>query len=151
DDTNWPPRLSLPTAPTVPTLPATMIPRPILHWLADVAERACFHLEFVVIPAIIAAAAVIGRSVGIRPWRYDDYLVVPNLWGGVVARPGMMKSYAIEEGTSPLTRLAAAATKEFEDAQGETAARIARLAAELSAITDAMRQRAKADRGIGAR
>ena len=93
--------------PSAPSLPAEMVPEPFRTWLIDIASRACMPLETVVCPAFIATGSLIGRSVGIRPGKYDDYVVVPNLWGGIIARPGAMKTYAVQEGTKPLARLAA--------------------------------------------
>jgi len=95
DDQDWPaePDAS-PSGTASPTLPAEMIPEPLRDWLVEVARRTCFPLEFVAIPALVAAGAVIRRSVGVMPSRYDDFLVVPNLWGAIIARPGLMKSYA---------------------------------------------------------
>jgi len=71
-------------------------------------------LEFSVIPSIVALAALIGRKLGIYPKTHDDWLVVVNLWGAIVARPGMLKSPAMEEGLKPLKRLAALASEEHE-------------------------------------
>jgi putative DNA primase/helicase len=124
-----------------------MVPEPLRGWLVDVAMRACFPLEFVAVPALVAAGAVIGRGVGITPARFDDFLVVPNLWGGVVARPGLMKSFAIAEGTRPLSRLAASAGERFKEASKAQMARRVRLQAESEALKSQMVQDAKKGTG----
>jgi putative DNA primase/helicase len=112
---DWPPMSSLPAGtPPVSTLSAEMVPEPLRPWLADVARRACIPLEMVACPAIVGLGAVVGRSIGIHPSRYDDFLVVPNLWGGIVARPGAMKSHAIDEALKPLQRLAATAHDRYQ-------------------------------------
>ena len=71
-------------------------------------------LEFAAAPAIVAASSVIGRQVGIYPKCEDTgWLEVPNLWGAVVARPGLLKTPSIAAAFSPLNRLASAASEEF--------------------------------------
>jgi hypothetical protein len=65
--------------------------------------------DFPAVAAMIALAAVVGRCVGIRPKQQDDWLVVPNLWGAVIGRPGLLKTPAIEEPLKLLGRLEAAA------------------------------------------
>lgn len=57
---------------------------------------------------------LVGRGVGIRPKRRDDWLEVPNLWGGIVGRPGIMKTPALAQVMKPLNRLAAIARKAHE-------------------------------------
>lgn len=104
----------LPLAPVlrpVPSLPAELVPAPFRDWLQDVTARMNCASENAVIPALIAASAVIGRKVAIRPKRYDDWQVVPNLWGAVVGPPSVLKSPASEEAMRPLQRLVAEAFK----------------------------------------
>lgn len=108
-----------PTAPEVPTLPAALIPEPLRAWIDDAAERANVHREFIAIPAIVSAGSEIGRTVGIFPKRYDDWLEVPNLWGAIVGPPSVMKSMALEEGTLHLRRLAVEARKAFEASEAD--------------------------------
>jgi putative DNA primase/helicase len=59
-------------------------------------------------------AAVIGRKVGIRPKRADDWTVVANLWGMIVGRPGVLKTPAAEEAIAQLKRLVAEAIERYE-------------------------------------
>ena len=81
----WPDRKPLATLPSVPALPAHLIPYPVRDWLVDLADRACIPLEFLACPALVALGGSVGRAFGIRPSRYDDFMVVPNLWGGLSA------------------------------------------------------------------
>ena len=129
--------------PPVPSLPPEMIPEPLRPWLSDIAERASLPLEFVTCPALVALSAVIGRSVGIHPKRRDDWLVVPNIWGGIVGRPGVMKSAAISEPTKPLRALAAKARKQFEEKQRDAEAKKSRLELEVSALKEQAKRDAK--------
>ncbi len=104
----WPPRQSLPPAtPPVPILPEDMVPAPLRAWLVDEAERACLPLEYLAVPALVAAAATLGRTVCIKPEAYSHWKVVPNLWGGIVGHPGTLKSAAISAALAPLNRIQA--------------------------------------------
>ncbi len=79
-------------------------------------------LDMIVAPAFIALGSTVGRALGIYPKKHDDWLVVPNLWGGVIARPGMMKSPAQVKGLRPIECLANEATKKHEQDLIESAA-----------------------------
>ncbi len=105
--------------PAVPRLSVDLLPEPFRGWVADIAERVNVPLEFVAAPAIVAAGSLVGRGVGIRPKSCDDWTVVPNLWGGVVGPPGVMKSAAIAEATRPLRLLAIEAGKQFEQSRAK--------------------------------
>ncbi len=107
-----------------PALPPGLLPEPLHPWLYDIAERMQIPLEFVAAPAVVALSSVIGRSVGIYPKRQDDWLVVPNLWGVIVGRPGVQKSPAIMEPIKPLRRLAQLAQIDFEAAGAAAKAKI---------------------------
>ena len=145
-EASWEPLQSLPGLyPPVPELPAELIPDPLRPWLFDIAERASLPLEFVTCPALVALSAVIGRSVGIYPKRRDDWLVVPNLWGGIVGKPGVMKSAAISEPTKPLRALAAKAREAFGEAQADAEAEQSRLELEVSVLKEKAKRDAKRD------
>jgi putative DNA primase/helicase len=100
----------------VPPLNPAMIPAPLRGWLVDIAQRGCFPLEYPTAAAIEALAAVVGRKLGIRPKRHDDWLVVPNLWGAIVGPPSIQKTPGAEEAMLPLKRLVAQALAAHEAA-----------------------------------
>jgi putative DNA primase/helicase len=114
----WPERQPIPEAhDPVPNLGVDLLPESLAPWIADAAERVSVPLEYIAGPALVAAAGIVGRKVGILPKRRDDWTVVPNTWGGIVGPTGVMKSSAVAEGFRPVRRLAAEATKEFESGQ----------------------------------
>ena len=114
----WPPRQPLPDAEPVPALPAELIPGPLRPWLVDAASRASIPLEMIAAPALVAASSIVGRSVGIRPeGARNPWLVIPNLWGAIVAPPGLLKTAAIGEATAPLQSLEDEAAEEHEGAK----------------------------------
>lgn len=92
-------------------LRAEMIPESLRPWIMDVSDRMQIPPDFAAVAAIVSAGVVIGRQCGIYPKQYDNWLVVPNVWGGVIGRPSMLKSPAIAEGQSPLLKL----EKQFEE------------------------------------
>jgi putative DNA primase/helicase len=71
-------------------------------------------------PAVVAALCLAGatnRRATIQPKAADtSWIVVPNLWGGIIAPPGLMKSPVISAMTQPLTRIEALWRTEYESA-----------------------------------
>ena len=140
----WEPLGDIPALhPPVPSLPPELLPDPLRPWLVDVAERTSLPLEFVACPALVALGAVVGRSVGIYPKRFDDWLVVANFWGGVVGRPGLMKTAAISEATKPLRALAVKARERYQEEEAQAQAERARLELEISALKEQAKRDAK--------
>ncbi|WP_257294930.1 YfjI family protein [Endozoicomonas sp. YOMI1] len=114
---DWPELKPLDTR-LLPVKPVTpdMIPAELSGWLVDIAERMDnAPFEYVVVAAITVASSLIGRKVSIRPKQYDDWSVVPNLWGCCVGRPSEKKSPAIKAVTKPLCRLESNARDQYED------------------------------------
>ena len=141
---HWPIRTSLPPATTsVPNLPRELIPSPIRGWLCDVADLRCVPLESVTVPAIVSLGAVVGRTVGIRAARYDDYLTVANFMGAVVGRSGVMKSSTIGEGLIHVKRLAATARERYQEQIAHAEARSEVITAQIAALRDEMKKAAR--------
>lgn len=103
-----------PTLSPVYPLTKEMIPMPLRAWVLDIAHRMQCPPDFVAIPAIVAAGAVIGTGCGIYPKKRDDWLVLPNLWGAIIGRPSMLKTPSMTEAIKPLARLEAEAKAEYE-------------------------------------
>ena len=139
----WPPPAPLPKGTSVPSLDPASPPPPLRSWLEDVANRSCIPLEFVACPALVAISAVVGRTIGILPVRLDRHLVVANLWGGIVGRPGSMKSSAVEEALRPLNRLAATAREQYQVQASPASADREIINAEIDSIKQEMRQVAR--------
>ena len=71
-------------------------------------------LDFVSVGAMVVASAIIGANCAIRPKKNDNWEVVPNLWGGIVARPSMLKSPSLAEVIKPLSLMEIEAKEEHE-------------------------------------
>jgi putative DNA primase/helicase len=93
----------------VPTLPQQLLPDALRDWLVDIAERMNCPLEYAAGPAIVALSSLVGRKVGIRPKRFDDWTTVPNLWGMSVGAPSARKTPAATAALKLLGRLEAEA------------------------------------------
>ena len=117
---SWPEPTALPPAlPPVPTLDPLLLPASLRPWVEDVAERVQCPIDYPAAGVMVALGAVVGRQVGIWPKRRDDWFVVPNLWGAIIGRPGVMKTPALDESMRPLRRLEAEAREAFERAEQE--------------------------------
>ena len=117
-DSHWPAPQPLPSAlPSVDPFESDMLPETFRSWIEDVALRMQCPPDYPAVAAMITLAAVVGRQVGIRPQQRDDWVVVPNLWGAVIGRPGVMKSPALQEPMRPVEALEKRAKADFEAEQ----------------------------------
>jgi hypothetical protein len=91
--------------PKVEPFEPKLLPEAFRPWIQDIAERMQCPMDFPAVSVMVAIASVVGRKVVIRPKKRDDWRVVANLWGGVVGRPGVLKTPAIQEPLRPLWRL----------------------------------------------
>jgi putative DNA primase/helicase len=94
-----------------------MLPTCLHAWIYDIAHRMQCPIEFVAAPALAMIGSVIGTACGIRPKQNDSWTEVANVWGGLIARPGQLKSPAIAEATRPLRVLNALAREQYEQDQ----------------------------------
>jgi len=99
----------------VEKLPVEIIPKPFRGWVADSAYRMQCPVDFNAAALMVMLGAIIGAGCGVKPKRKDDWLVIPNLWGGVVGRPGTMKTPALAGTLKPLSWLEAAAKESYDD------------------------------------
>jgi len=63
---------------------------------------------------MVALGSLLGRKLGVRPKRHDNWLVIPNLWGVVVGRPSTKKTPALSDALFPLRHLEHEAQKQYE-------------------------------------
>lgn len=94
-------------------LPAAL--RPLAE---DVAERMQVPLDYPAVVAVLCFSGVTNRRATIQPKSADtSWVVVPNLWGGIIAPPGLMKSPVISAITQPLARIEADWRGEYATAE----------------------------------
>lgn len=92
-------------------LPKILLPYPFDEWVLDEAYRMPCPPEYVAIASMVSLGSIIGCRCAIRPKALDDWIVVPNLWGGIVGAPSTKKSPAISVALKPLEKLIYKATK----------------------------------------
>jgi hypothetical protein len=116
-----------------------LLPVTLRDWVADIAHRKGCPPDYAAVGAMVSLAAVVGSGIGIKPKRKDDWLVIPNLWGGVIGPPSKLKSPTLQDVLKPLTRLEAmqnaAMAEKTNDA--EPAIRLKLLKKELEAAIKA--------------
>ena len=126
-----------------PTLPDDLLPECFKAWVIDVSERMQVSPEFVMAPALVSFSSVVGRKIGIHPKRQDDWLVIPNLWGAIVARPGYFKSPTIAEAMKPLDKLSERSRLENESNQHRLSASKMIISMQLEAMKDGIKKAIK--------
>ena len=99
----WPePEPLAESLPDVAPFDLELMPESFRPLVKDVAERMQVPLDFPAVAAIATLAGVTNRRAVIQPKRNDHtWTVVPNLWGGIVAPPGMLKSPVLTCMTQP--------------------------------------------------
>ena len=113
---DWPEYEPLPAVlPPVTPFAFELLPGVLRERVRDIANRMQCPPDFVAVAYMTAISSVIGRQVGIRPKRRDDWLVVPNLFGMSVGRPGVLKTPALDEAVKDLRRLEAKAKNAYEE------------------------------------
>jgi hypothetical protein len=82
--------------------------------------------DFLAAGAIVALSSAVGRRATIRPKERDDWTVVPNLWGGIIGRPSLLKTPSLDEVMRPLKKLETDAAASHREAleEYETAKRV---------------------------
>jgi putative DNA primase/helicase len=145
-ESTWPDPAALgEETPAVEPLLPEMLPEAFRPWLSDVAERMNVPLDYPAAAAIVALTAVVGRRARIIPKVQDrDWLVVPNLWGGVIGRPGTQKTPAISEAMSGLRQLEKSALADYEVSQASYSREVDRFKIEQEAWRENAKKAAKA-------
>ncbi len=99
----------------VPTFDAkTLLPDALREWVMDEADRMPCPPDFIAAAVLVEFGATIGARCAIKPKSRDDWLIVPNLWGGNVGLPSAKKSPAIGAALKPLDRLIALAMEAYQ-------------------------------------
>ncbi len=91
-----------------------LLPPILRDWVMDNANRMPCPPDYIAVAAIASLGSVIGARCVVKPKRFDDWAVVPNLWGGIVGLPSAKKSPAINAALKPLDYLIATAKKRYE-------------------------------------
>lgn len=106
--------------PAVPSFDVNILPSGFRGWITDIAERMQCPIEFLAVGAMVAAGSALGNRIGIQPKQHDTgWIEVPNLWGAIVGRPGVMKTPALAEVLAPLQKIEVALQEAFPAARAQ--------------------------------
>jgi hypothetical protein len=100
-----------------PVLPfdERLLPEAFRPLVADVTERMQVPMDYPAVAITLCLSGVVNRRAVVQPKALDSsWVVVPNLWGGIIAPPGFMKSPVISAITRPLTQIQAEWRREHE-------------------------------------
>jgi hypothetical protein len=140
-DIEWSePRPLPPLVEPVPKMTPDYIPEPLRKWLTDSAEHAAVPLECIAASIMVSLSSVVGNRLGIRPEKNNPWVVIPNLWGGDISKPGQLKTERAQIGQKPLRQLIKKAHEKYETVEKEN--RVKR------AVTEAKLQAAKRRKDI---
>ena len=106
--------------PAVQAFDRALLPDSLRPLVEDTAERMQVPFDYPAVVAVLCLAGVTNRRATIQPKAADSsWTVVPNLWGGIIAPPGLMKSPVISAVTQPLTRIESLWRAEYESATSD--------------------------------
>jgi hypothetical protein len=110
--------------PPVEAFSEDLLPASLCPLVADVTERMQVPMDYPAAVMVVCLAGAVNRRAVIQPKANDTgWVVVPNLWGGIIAPPGFMKSPVIQAVTCPLNRIQTEWRHEHEEALKEHARR----------------------------
>ncbi|MGE3907141.1 MAG: DUF3987 domain-containing protein [Reyranellaceae bacterium] len=142
---DWPPPQPIVAElkPVPPFDAETLLPEVLRAWVMDEAERMPCPPEYIAVAALAALGSIVGARCAIKPKRRDSWLIVPNLWGGIVGDPSAKKSPAWGVALRPLDRLIAKAGEANRAALAEHDIASTVFDARKEAIQDRIRKAAK--------
>jgi hypothetical protein len=95
-----------------------LLPEALRPLVTDVTERLQVPMDYPAVAILLSLAGAVSRRAVIQPKEHDSgWVVVPNLWGGIVAPPGYMKSAVIQAATRPLNQIQTEWRREYDEAQ----------------------------------
>jgi hypothetical protein len=106
--------------PAVRPFTQELLPNSLRQLAADISHRMQVPIDFPAAALILSLAGAVNRRASIQPKANDTgWTVVPNLWGGIVAPPGCLKSPVIQAATLALNQIQSEWHKEFGSASAE--------------------------------
>jgi phage/plasmid primase-like uncharacterized protein len=119
-----------------------LLPLALADFVLDEADRMPCAPDYIAAALIVFLGSVIGARCGIKPKRRDDWIVTPNLFGGIVGDPSSKKSPALGTVTRFLDRLEAKEAENLEDAKKIFEAEKAAFEAHQAAVKNSMKKAA---------
>jgi putative DNA primase/helicase len=103
--------------PPVQAFSEDLLPDSFRPLVADVTDRMQVPMDYPAVVMVLCLAGAVNRRAVIQPKANDTgWVIVPNLWGGIIAPPGFMKSPVIQAATRPLNQIQTEWRQEHEEA-----------------------------------
>lgn len=114
---SWPdPRPIVTDLPDPPPFkPQALLPRELADFVLDESDRMVAPPDYTAAALLVAMGATIGARCAVKPKRRDDWIVTPNLWGGVVGAPSVKKTPAVNAALKFFDRLEAKEAELLEE------------------------------------
>ena len=110
--------------PPVQTFSEDLLPDSFRPLVTDVTDRMQVPMDYPAVVMVLCLAGAVSRRAVIQPKANDTgWASVPNLWGGIIAPPGYMKSPVIQAVTHPLSQIQTEWRYEHEEALNDYAAK----------------------------
>lgn len=82
-----------------------LLPDGLRPFVQDCSFRMQCPPDYIAVAAINMLSSLIGTACAVKPKKHDDWLVIPNLWGGIIGDPSTLKTPAINEAFAPLSEI----------------------------------------------
>ena len=112
----------LPSLPDVMPFDYNFLPEVLRRYVKDISERMQCPPDFAAAAVLVMISTIIGRKVGIRPMKHNDWTVIVNLWAALVGSSGVMKSPTQNAALAEIKKLQAKAYEAFNNAVAESEA-----------------------------
>ncbi len=120
-----------------------LLPTVLRDWIMDEAGRMACLPDYIAAAVMVALGSVVGARCAIKPKVRDNWLIVPNIWGGIVGAPSAKKSPAVAVALRPLERLASLANAAHQADMQAYAAEKAVFDAEQEAMKSQLKSNGK--------
>ncbi len=121
---------------------SALLPKSLSDFVLDEADRMPCSPDYIATTLLVCLGAVVGATCALKPKTRDDWIVTPNLWGGVVGDPSSKKSPAFGIVTRFIDRLEAREADKLVEAKKVFEAEQAAFEAHQSAVKAAMKKAA---------
>lgn len=120
-----------------------LLPDALANFVLDEADRMPCAPDYIAAALVVCLGSVIGARCGVKPKRRDDWVVIPNLFGGVVGDPSAKKSPALGTVTRFLDILEAKEADKLDEHQKIYESEVAAYEANQAAVKSNMKSAAK--------
>jgi hypothetical protein len=133
-------KADLPPAPAFDAV--ALLPKTLADFVLDEADRMPCPPDYIAAALLVALGSVIGTRCALKPKRRDDWIVTPNLYGGVVGDPSAKKTPAVNTVMRFLDRLGAMEADKLADREKVYEAELAAYEALQGAVKASMKKAA---------